>query len=136
MLISPRKMGAVVEVFRRNAPAAEQQGALEHVRFRQHQLWSSSSAILTFDGVMTAALAFGDQEHRFFRPVTLAFLASAALSVFALNIHGAVDGVRSIGHALDASVSDLKLGAGLCLAALWISLAATLVYAFMIFQVV
>jgi hypothetical protein len=136
MLIGPRNIGAVVEVFRRQAPAAEQQGALDHVRFRQHQLWSSSSAILTFDGVMTAALAFGDQGHRFFRPVTLAFLASAALSVFALNLHGGAGGVRSIDHALDLSVRDLKLGAGLCLAALWISLAATVVYAFMIIQVV
>ena len=56
MLISPRKIGASS----RSSAACTcgwQQGALDHVRFRQHQLWSSSSAILTFDGVMTAALA-------------------------------------------------------------------------------
>jgi hypothetical protein len=132
MLISPRRIQGAYDSFQRYGSEAQSDALVRHLRFKQQQVWSSSSAILTYDGVMTAALVIGDRDHKLYVPVTLVFLVSAVSCVISLNLHGTFGDVRSFEEGQQVNLTVLKIGGFLCLVSLWLSLIATATFAAML----
>ena len=104
----------------------------DHLRTKQQQVWSSLSAILTFDGIMSATVAvlgsgqatvFYDPKHS---PSALwgsmaLYLVSAIVVLIGLNLHGEYSKVTSADDAENVYLGTIKNGATVSLIGMWTS---------------